>query len=247
MSKQFSDTSTKLGLIQDCEMKLFGDSGYGQISGNTNRLYQFTARINSGQDRFAYLAMTADGRWQWDDTNNTDYPEATTNIVSGQRDYQFALEHMEIEKVLIKDSSGVWKLLDKTIDTSDKYDKDARAYLENNTGNSGTPSSYDKRGNTIFLQAIPNYNSTNGLKVIFKRGPNYFVYTDTIKVPGFASIFHDYLSLWASADYASDRTMTEASDLLGKVALREQAILDFYSLRNKDERPRLLPSKECNR
>jgi hypothetical protein len=229
---QFKDTSTKLGLIEDCEVKVFGDNSYGRISGDTDLLYQFTARINRAQDSFVYLAMTSDGRWQYDDTNYTDYGIATTNLVSGQRDYTFAVEHLEIEKVLIQDSSGNWIQLD----TYDENDRDYKVYFEQSQ--SGTPTKYNKRSNSIFFNYTPNYSATGGLKIYFKRGPSYFVYSDTTKVPGIPSIFHGYLSLHASAYYAIDRTLTNAKSLYGLLEKEEARIKDFYSGRNKDERPR---------
>lgn len=229
----FNDTTTKLGLIQDCEVRLFGDDGYGQISENTNRLYQFTARINRAQDKFTYLALTADGRWQYDDTNYTDYGIATTNLVSGQRDYTFALEHLEIEKVLILNSAsgGSWQIL-KPIDQDDQG---VESYLENNTGNTGIPYRYDKRSNSLFFDPVPNYSVSAGLKIYFKRGPSYFVYTDTSKVPGFASIFHDYLSLHAAAHYALDKNMQNAKSLFSLLTDKEVAIKDYFGSRSKDE------------
>lgn len=247
MSKPFNDTGTKLGLIQDCEIKVFGDQGYGRISDNSNLLFQFTARINEAQDRFAFLAMSADGKWQWDDSNNTDYPIATRNIVSGQRDYDFALEHLEIEKVLIKDASGTWRTLDRILDAGDELDTETDSYLENNTGNTGTPQAYDKMSNAIFFDRTPDYNSTGGIRIYFKRGPNYFIYSDTTKKPGFASIFHDYLSIRASAMYMLERKIDGAKDMFVLMQAKETDIKEFYSRRNKDERGRLSPRIESNR
>lgn len=229
----FRDDTTKLGLLQHCETTLFGDNAYGRITGDTNLLYQFTARINRAQDRFVYLAMSADGRWQYDDTNYTDYGIATTNIVSGQRDYTLAVTHLEIEKVLILPSatSSNYEL----IKPMDQDDSDATGYLENTSSNVGTPVRYDKRANSIFFDPTPNYNATAGLKIYFKRGPSYFTYDDTSDVPGFASIFHDYLSLHACRDYAIERNLSNAKSLDELVQRKEQSILDFFSKRNRDE------------
>ena len=240
---QFSDTTTKLGLIQKCEITLFGDDGYGQISGNTNRLYQFTERLRVGQDRFTFLAMTADGRWQYDDTNYTDYGIATTALVSGQRDYTFALEHLEIEKVLIYPSATVTSY--ELIEPMDQDDVDAVPYLENRSGNTGKPYRYDKRANSIFLDPTPNYSASAGLKIYFKRGPSYFVYTDTTKVPGFASIFHSYLHIHACRGYAIDRGLSNAKSLDELVQREEKAIKEFFARRSKDER-KIMTGKKIN-
>lgn len=230
----FNDTSTKLGLIQNCEMRLFGDNGYGQISGDTNKLYQFTERINRAQDRFIFLAMTADGRWQYDDTNYTDYGIATTDLVAGQKDYTLAVSHLEMEKVLILPSATSTNY--QILSTTDQDDIDAKAYLENPSTVTGVPYRYDKRANSIFLDPVPSYNATSGIKIYFKRGPSYFIYSDTTKVPGFASIFHDYLALHASRDYALDRTLAIATSLDELVTRAETAITKFFSQRDKDER-----------
>lgn len=239
----FSDTSTKLGILQDIEMKLFGDNGYGQITSNANRLLQFTARVNRAQDRFIQLAISADGRWQYDDTNNTDYPTATTNLVANQRDYTFAIEMIQIERVAILNSatSLIYNVI-LPIDISDNSAL-AKAYIENNTNNVGVPTAYDKTANSIILQPTPPYSATNGLKVFFKRGANYFVSTDTTnKSPGFPVIFHDYLSLYASYCYAVDRTMTSQIQTLGRdVQIKEEAIIDFFSKRSKDEQKFIRP------
>lgn len=238
----YNDTTNKLGIIQKCETTLFGDDGYGQITGNANRLYQFAERINRAQDRLVFLLMTADGRWQYDDTNYTDYGIATTNIVSGQKDYTFNVSHLEIEKVLIYQGASVTSY--KLIDPIDQNDPDATGYLENISTNVGLPIRYDKRANSIFLDPTPNYNSTAGLKIYFKRGPSYFLYSDTTTVPGFASIFHGFLAIHASAHYALDRTMKNAGNLFELLAKEEKAIKEFYSQRNNDEKPRMNPSFE---
>lgn len=242
----FSDTTTKLGLIQDCEVRLFGDNGYGKISDNENRLYQFTGLINRRQDRFVYLALTADGQWQADDTNWTDYPIATRDIASGTRDYQFALEMIQIEKVVVTDSLGKKHVIDP-IDIQDESDE-TKLYLENASTNIGTPRKYDKIANSLIFQPTPNYNYTAGIEVYFKRGPYYFLYTDTTnRVPGFPSIFHDYLSAGASLDYAINNTMTrKVAQLAPIVQAMEIRITDFFSKRRKDEKKRATPAYQNN-
>lgn len=238
----FNDTLTKLGLLQDCEMALFGDNGYGQITSNPNRLLQFTARINRRQDRFVQLAISADGRWQYADTNNTNYAEATITMTSGQRDYPLDLSMIEIESVsiLTPGSTTMYSL----IYPMDVEDRNALslAYIENNTNNSGTPIAYDKTENSIVFNCTPNYTVAAGIKVRFKTIANYFISTDTTKVPGFASMFHDYLSRGASLDYAVDRNMTtQITTLSPIVQTKEDAILDFFSKRSRDEQKIIRP------
>lgn len=238
MALQFSETSTKLGLIQECEDQCFGN--YGDISGNADRLYQFTRLINEALNRVVSLIFKSDARWQFDDSNNTDFPIATTNLVTTvgteQQDYAFAVTHLKILGVEVKDSTGAWRNL-TPLDQLDLL----------NSGNSvtdflktaGFPLYYDKLGNSIFLYPKPlgtAVTSTAGLKVRFQRPPGYFVYTDTTKTPGFNSLHHRLIALIASRDYALANDLPIAKGLIQMVQMGEDALVEDYSLRNGDEK-----------
>lgn len=100
----------------------------------------------------------------------------------------------------------------------------------------GTPFEYDKTSTSTILNPTPNYSASLGIKVIFKRAASYFTSTDTTKVPGFASIFHNYLSRGAALDYAIDRDMPEANNLAVQVVEIEKSIGIFYGRRAADEK-----------
>lgn len=82
-----------------------------------------------------------------------------------------------------------------------------------------------------------SYDSSGGAKIYFNRAPSYFASTDTTKRPGFATIFHDYLSLYA----ANQWNVTKKNDFSLQPILdkKELEIGKFYSKRNKVESPRL--------
>lgn len=230
----YSDTINKTGILQDAEIALYGDNGYGQITGNPNRLLQFTARVNRRQDMFIKLAFEADGTWDYDDTNYTDFPTATTAIVSGQRDYSFDISMLEIEKVMILPSATATAYV--TIYPVDIKDKLYSEIALNNPNNTGTPYRYDKQANSVILDPTPNFSVLAGIKVIFKRPAFYFISTDTSRSPGFSILFHNYLSRGSALDYAVDRIMPIAATLVGQVALIEKSISSFYNRRTLDER-----------
>lgn len=242
MSLQFSDTSTsKNGLIQECEVALFGDDGYGKISGNANRLATFTRYLNEAMNQVAKLVFAAGGRWQWDDNNQTDYPIATTTLVttagSEQQDYPFNSTHLVIERVEVKNSAGGWEKLNP-IDQSDLFDTSLTNFL--NTP--GMPRFYDKMANSLFLYPKPlaaSVTAASGLKIWFQRPPSYFTITDTTKVPGFNSLYHRLVALIASRDYALLKTLKNAKGLVDLVEKEEGELKETYSLRNKDEHAKL--------
>lgn len=231
----FSDVTQKLGLLQDCEMKIFGN--YGDITNNTNRLYDFTARLNRAYDVAANLIMTVDGRWKWDDSNYTDFPIGQTNLVANQQDYTMDVTQLEILKVVLLDSAGVKHILDPF----DLDDPTAIPFLQDVPTVTGIPYAYIKIGSSYKLYPTPNYNYTSGLIVHYQRPPSYFAYTDTTKVPGIPSTFHRILSLLASLDYAVDKGLAIKNDLAVQVQAAKDEITTFYSTRSKDEQKIIRP------
>src|SRR3990167_10378043 len=104
MSVQFSDTTNYKGIIQLIEKEL----GFkrGDISGDANLLKEITADVNLAWDDYLTIALPASGKWQFDDSNQTDYPIIKTNLVDGQRDYTFTTDEggnliLDIYKVAI--------------------------------------------------------------------------------------------------------------------------------------------------
>lgn len=241
---QFSNTSTPYdGLIQDCESLVFGSDNYGAISGNTTRLADFTNKINRAYDKLATKIMSVDGRWQWDDSNYSDHPIGSTQLNSGQQDYAFDVEHMEISKVLIRDSAG-----NKTLITPiDENDPIGRSLLEDSTSTGGTPMFYDKKGASMFLYPTPNYTKAAGLIVHYQRKPSYFATSDTTKAPGVPALFHRYLSLEASIDYTVSKQQPVKNDWIVLLKEIENDMMEFYSKRSKDEQKILKSVKRSSR
>ena len=234
----FSDTTstTRTGLIQDCE-DLTG-LGVAGISGNATLLGSFTRWINEGYSRVANLIIRADGRMQWDDTNHTDQPISQFSLVNGQQDYNiFAAAPTALqdwlypERVEILDSAGNGILL-QPIDHRDIPIAESE-FQETDS----LPRWFDFNGTSILLYPAPNYASTNGATIYFKRAPSYFAYDATTKVPGFATLYHTYLSKWASYTFAIAKGLQIANALRNEITLMEKEIGDFYARRPRYEIP----------
>jgi hypothetical protein len=177
----------------------------------------------------------ADGRWQIDDTTATDLPIGTTDLVSGQRDYTFAGDVLVVNKILVKDSAGNWSELYPVDTVQTQNNVYARNTWVLPTNDVGTPRTYDKLANSIFLDPVPNYNSTGGLKCVFSRNFTKFISTDTTAVPGIPSIFHPYLTLYAAYPFLRDQGKANAKDVQMEILKTEEAIQEFYNKRIKDE------------
>jgi len=194
------------------------------------------AEANNALDRVASLIMSSDGRWQWDDENNTDLPIATTSLVSGQQDYALSIAHLKITRVEILDNAATpaWhKLL--PFDQADLGDTSLSGYLNSN----GMPAYYDKLGNSVFLYPAPNYSQAASLKVYFQRAPSYFTTSDTTKSPGFNSLYHDLIPLWITYNFSLANGKNNANQVYAEIQLKEDALREDYALRSKDDHIRL--------
>lgn len=199
--------------------------------------------VNSALERVTNLVRDAEGRWQWDDSNDTDFPFATTQLNINQQDYGLDPTHYRIERVELKDQSGNWtKLI--PIDQADIYNQSLTGFLSS----VAIPVYYDKVGNSLFLYPVPSYTQAASIKVYYERGPSYFISTDTTKTPGFNPLFHKVLALWAAYDYAFINNLAVANSLyragpdgtaVGLIPTMETQLADYYSLRDKDEHLRL--------
>lgn len=233
MSLVYSNTTTKNGIIQICERNCgFND---GDISGNSTLLAQFTGLCNNALDDATAIIFSVGGLWQYDDSNHTDYPFMTTNLVSGQRDYSFTTDGssnivLDVYKVMAKDANGIYFEL---YPVDQQSDRDMQSFYDGQN-TTGIPYRYDKTGNGIFLDVIPNYNSTNGLKLFVNREASHFTTLDTTKKPGIDGLCHEYIPLKASYTYARDKSLGVVSRLERDVQLMEAKIRERYGKRERD-------------
>lgn len=187
---------------------------------------------NNAMERVNQLLLRADSRWQYDDTNQSDLPVATTQVNSGQQDYTLATTHISIDRVEIKSSSGNWTLLTPI----DQHDVRFEALAQHLSGG-GLPIEYDKSGSSIFLYPVPNYTLAAGLKIYFTRPPVAFIAADTIATPGFNPLFHKLVPLWIAYDYALANGLQNANQIFAEITRMEIEIEKFYGERSRDERP----------
>ncbi|MBR1146678.1 hypothetical protein [Bradyrhizobium sp. AUGA SZCCT0431] len=191
-----------------------------------------TAEANTALDRVVSLILQADGRWQFEDNNNTDLPIATAALVSGQQDYTLTTAHLKILDVHVKDSAGTWYALEP-MDAAD-YNGEA---LENMAA--GAPREYDIIGSSVLLYPTPNYSQAASLKLFYQRGASYFTTADTTKEAGFASHFHELIPLWVAYNFAIANGKQNASLLFAEIDRKEKELVKHYGHRNKDDTARM--------
>lgn len=244
----------RFGLTQPLKHYILGSSVTDmQILALQNKIFRLTKTNSTSYPNadllddlnIAYNDTTADlflsdGRWQWDDTNQTDLPVATAALVSGQQDYTIPGAQLIIDRVEILPQGGNYFYRVLPRDVSDPMWGSTLLGIDNIS--QGAPIYYDISGTSILLYPIPGFSQAASIKVYFRRAQVDFtagdLSTGTI-APGFASLFHDILAYKVAYDYAIINIPQLATGYWNTVQLKTAKLKAFYALRERDDSPRM--------
>lgn len=246
----YNGSVTKQDIVND----IYFEVGANSVS---YPIADITRNANTALDTAVSLILFADEKWDFDSTNQTDFPIGTTDMLSGQNDYEFDDDFLVIKAIEVQDTNGNWIKL-KPIDSLTLDEQEAMSTLMENTG---TPEYYDKVGNSFILIPTPNYNrreveeGESGIKVFFQRSIDYFTTTDTTKEPGFAKHLHKYVPLYCSYAYACAKDLPKQAKLAQRLEFYEGnrlrggsvdgAFISHYRKRERDVQENIT-SEEIN-
>lgn len=225
-------------------------------------------RNNTAMEEIAGWILDADGRWQWDDNNNVDYPNGVAGLgtlVSAQQGYSITAIDAAIIKILgvsVKDKAGIWHKLDPF----DPDDLGGSSSARGITGplfgygpyfdkaeffkTPGLPVLYDLTGNSVVLYPAPDAGISvtlaSGLKVYAQRTAQVFTsaeVTTGTKLPGFASPWHSLVSYMSALPYAMSYKKDRVQFLMAEIARKKKELIAFYAKRDKDERTIMTPKR----
>ena len=198
-------------------------------------LVQKTRAANKTLRKIWSWIFEAYGGWIYDDSNNTDFPIATTQIVSSQQDYSIPSEALTVNDLEVKDSSGNWYDL-KPI-TSEEIDKlqAEKEFFKTN----GLPIYYLMISGSFKLFPTPNYTQAASLRISFNRGVTTFTSGDTTKTPGFVSQFHDAVAVGMALEWAKEKGLNDLlQGLYADWRRYELDIKKFYTVRYYEKYPK---------
>lgn len=218
--------------IQDIVTKIYADT---KTNSTSYPAANMLIDINEAYTDTVAEIIDVDGRWQWDDDNQTDEAIALATITASQQQYSPAVTHLKILRIEIKQNGATY------FTKLDPYDQeDATQALDNVT--IGIPQYYDLVGNNIFLYPIPNYTQASSLKIYYQRGPAEFTsgeVTTGTKQPGFASLFHTIIPNRVTYNYWMSNNPPMADRFAQKIAAKTTQLKNFYGKRDKDDPPRM--------
>lgn len=165
------------------------------------------------------------GGWIFDDKNNTDYPEATTSLVSGQQDYTIPTDTSFIQGVSIKQTDGTWyRVFPLTLEQIQEMQ--AESEFEDTDS---VPRYYRIVSNGIKLYPSPNYSQSASLKVYYTRDISGFTTTDTTKTAGFDIQYHEAIPTYMALQYARINSLPVLKSLEEQWMRYERRIKNDYS------------------
>lgn len=199
---------------------------------STNRWYH----------KIVTMILDSQDEWDWDDSNQTDYPIATTNLVASQQDYSFpgSLKILKIKRVEVTYDGTNWRKAEP-IDVSEIGFATDTTSITNNF--STDQPYYDTDSTAIKLYPIPTANRTSGLKIWFQREPAEFTsaeVTTGTKEPGFDEPFHVMIALgmiydWCSAKGGSSPVLLSLkTDVANELTEYEQRLRRHYGAKQQD-------------
>lgn len=249
---QFSDTSGLSGLIQECEyMTGLGDAA---ISGNTSLLKHFTRSINKWYYKVVTMILDSQDGWDFDDSNYTDYPVATTAMVASQRDYVLPTSQkvLRVKRVDVTyDGTTYYKAEPFDINESGSgFGPSANTTMETTVDNrfSRTAPKYDLKANSIWIYpraATADVTAGAKIRIEFSRELDEFTTADTTQEPGFDEPFHAMLAVGASLDFAIAKGKENKNDLAALMADYEGRIRKYYG-KKEDDREIVLKGSDAN-
>lgn len=237
----YSDTTNKNGIVQFSEsLCKLGDGG---ITNDTTLFLKFTALHNQAYKKVAMGLLRSDRRWKWDDSNYTDFPIATIDLVASQRDYTLPAATSG------GNGSTLWRINEVEILQADGTYKKIELMEpeeQEETGSTLSPTKYRLLGGSIRFKELPSSNATAGLRITFQRSIIEFTTASTTVQPGFMDSYHDLISYDASATYLLPIDRTLAIDYTTIFNDRLKMLMADNALRNDDVPRRLQPVRENN-
>lgn len=229
-SSSLSSVTAKPSIIEDIDFICKSNSASFPVADKLRIINKVNYDVTSDILRYQ-------SNWEFDDTNETDYPIATTNLVAGQKDYTLPTTLVKLLRVEVKDAGGNFQRVNQ-FDES-QVDQALTSFM----GTDGLPLYYREIGNSIELYPSPDTASvtlTAGLKCYYQRVIQDFTTADASVEPGFSKQFHAILSYGTAYEYALINLEPGVTDRI-KLRLDElrEGLKEYYSTRNREVRTAL--------
>ena len=179
------------------------------------------------------------GVLEHDDPNYTDLAFATFPITAGLRSYKIT-EDDNGSRILTKHKVGIlhdekYHDVPRVIVAEGSQD----GLLASTDDTANIPSAYFEAGDSIVFTEYPKADTTG--RVWFDRETEQLLVTDTTKVPGIPSEYHNLACYKTGLNYAIDKQLPNENSIARRVMLEEEHLQVFEETRRGDEPVTITP------
>lgn len=202
---------------------------------NANRLID----LNAWNQKVVTWILAAQDSSDFDDANHTGYSTLSTDLVSGQRDYNFGISDgvVGIKRVEIS-YDGVNAYLSTPIDSSEIQTPLMESYTDIDNDFSTSAPGHDWKYNSLFI--YPKPTATLGkIEVEVSRTARDFTsgeFTTGTITPGFDNNFHIVLAYGMAYEYALENLTSEkATDIMNVISDYKKSIILQYGKKEQNK------------
>lgn len=224
------------------EIKALNDAHCGKTDAYSSTLGLLN--LNNAVYRVETRYMMSAGDWKFDDSNNTDFPIATTNIIASQQDYTLPTETIRIDRIEVSYDGVNWY---RAIPFNPTEDSNALTTANIAGEFSKSAPSYRLLGRSIFLYPIPDANVTAGLKVYGQRLHTAYTssdYSTATKTMGMDLNWQEQIAREMSLNYLLDNDMSRYNIMFQTIESQYIILDKFNGSKNQDEKQSLEPAYE---
>lgn len=207
------------------------------LTGADTTLYGATDRLrnlNTWYHKVSTMILNAQDSWDFDDTNKSDFPILTADLVANQQDYALPVNCYKLKRVEVSYDGANWYKAE-LFDIGERGTGTSEADIARDF--TTTEPKYDIQGSSLMLYPIPAQNTNVGLKVWISREISEFTSTDVTNgtlEPGFDEPFHKMLSIGVALDWAIAKNLANGPALSALIQEYEGRLRQFYG---KKEEP----------
>lgn len=151
--------------------------------------------------------------WQYDDSNNTDLPVATTALNITQADYDVPSGGKTVRAVSVLPQGG-GTIYQPVLPITEEEVTQKMISEASFMNVSGQPIYYRVIGNSIKLYPASSYTIASGLRITLDRQITAFTATgNDTKQPGFDETYHEIVPIGMAMEYARVNSLPRVGDL----------------------------------
>ena len=187
--------------------------------------------LNAELSLIQVMILRDRGVLEFDDVNYADLPIATLTMVAGQTTYKLTEDDdsnkiLTIHKVAVLEDG-------KYVDVPRVQVGEGQQEGLVDASQSAVPYGYYEVGNSIVFTQSPLSGGT--IKVWFDRDVDFLLTSDTTKIPGIPTQYHNLAAYRTAYNYALDKGLSNVDRIIQRVQREEELLGQFEANRRGDE------------